>query len=218
MYLNLPTICTCVIVITGAVIATPILVKGFQRRGTGIKYESNFGIQRLPQLMILFNVLLIVLAFFTYIGLCPDIGADYPASFVLATGKPHGLVAALSWVGVAILFSGMIFMVGGWYCLGEYFTTDAEILDGQGVRDTGFFKYVMHPIYSGIIQCLLGASLASTSIYCALFTLIMVAPLWLRRAKYEEKNLLEHLGPDYKKYGDQLKWRRLVPTIFPFGV
>ncbi len=202
----------------GAIVATPIFIQGLKRRGTGIKYENNFSIQRLPQLMSVLNVLLIVLAFLSYTGICPNFGPQYPVSFVLATGEPQGIAAVISWLGVAILFSGMIFMVGGWYCLGEYFTTDAEILEGQGVRNTGFFKYVMHPIYSGIIQCLFGASLAATSIYCALFTIIMVAPLWLKRAKYEEKNLIEHLGPDYKTYGEHLKWRRLVPIIFPFGV
>jgi protein-S-isoprenylcysteine O-methyltransferase Ste14 len=76
----------------------------------------------------------------------------------------------------------------------------------------------MHPIYSGIIQCLIGASLAATSLFCAAFTLLIVAPLWLRRAKYEEDILIDHLGPDYKTYGEKMKWRRLVPSIFPFGV
>src|SRR5258708_13925299 len=40
------------------------------------------------------------------------------------------------------------------YSLGECFSTDAEVLDGHTVRNTGLLKYVMHPAYSGIIQCL----------------------------------------------------------------
>jgi protein-S-isoprenylcysteine O-methyltransferase Ste14 len=140
------------------------------------------------------------------------------AFFVLGNGKPEGIAAVISWLGVAILASGMIFMIGGWYSLGKYFSTDAELLDEHDVCRAGLFQYVMHPAYSGIIQCLLGASLAATSIFCALFTVLVVAPLWLNRAKYEEQLLLENLGQPYKKYGDDLKWRRLVPTIFPFGV
>ncbi len=218
MDLNLPTIVTCATVITGAIVATPVLIKGFQRRGTGVVYERNFAIQRAPQLLTLANVILIVFSFFFYTGLFPDgLGGLDKVLFVI--GEQQSVLGSLlSWLGVLILISGMIFMVGGWYCLGEYFTTDAEILEGQGVRTTGLYQYVMHPIYSGIIQCVVGASLASTSLFCLAFALVVVAPLWLARARYEENNILKHLGPDYKSYGDKMKWRRLVPIILPFGV
>ena len=220
MYLNSPTLCTCLLTTVGVIAAIPVLTIGFKRRGSGTKYEKNFLIQRAPQFLSLFNIALIVFAFFLYV--------DYPLSlpftasqltpFVLCQGIPHGLAAWISWFGVFVLACGFLFMVGGWYSLGKFFTTDAELLEGHKVCKAGLFKYVMHPAYSGIILCLLGASLAATSIFCALFALFVVAPLWLNRAKYEEKLLLENLGPSYKEYGDELKWRRLVPTIFPFGV
>ena len=106
-------------------------------------------------------------------------------------------------------------MVGGWYNLGEYFSIDSEVLHGQGVRKTGLYKFVMHPIYSGIIQCLVGASLAATSIICVAFTLFLSATAWLRRAKYEEEILVKNLGTGYKEYAEEMKWRRLIPKVFP---
>jgi protein-S-isoprenylcysteine O-methyltransferase Ste14 len=203
--------------VLGAVIATPALIKGFKQRGTGV-HESNFVIQRAPQLLSLANVILIVFAFLFYIQLIPlDLGG-MERLIVLMSGKPEGLPAIISWLGVIILLSGMAFMVGGWYNLGEYFSTDSEILEGQGVRKTGLYGSVMHPIYSGIIQCLVGASMAATSIFCVAFALFVVAPLWLKRAKYEEKILVQHLGPGYEEYGQEMNWRRLVPKVFPFGV
>lgn len=116
------------------------------------------------------------------------------------------------------MFSGLVFMIGGWYSLGDYFTTDAEVLDKHGICKTGLLRYVMHPAYSGIIQSLLGASLASLSLSSALITLVVVAPLWLNRAKYEEKLMLEAFGESYQSYADELKWRRLIPPFFPIGV
>lgn len=217
MFLNLQTVSTCAIVLTGAIVATPVLIKGFKQRGTGI-HESNFVIQRAPQLLSLLNVVFIVFAFLFYIEIIPGLGTNLQYLFVLETGKLTDLMAIISWLGVLTLLSGMIFMVGGWYCLGEYFSTDSEVLEGQGVRKTGFYKYVMHPIYSGIIQCLVGASLTTLSPFCLLFALFIVAPLWLKRAKYEEKILADYLGPDYRSYGEELRWRRLVPVVFPFGV
>jgi protein-S-isoprenylcysteine O-methyltransferase Ste14 len=124
----------------------------------------------------------------------------------------------MSWTGCVILLSGLVFMIGGWYSLGEMFSTDAEVMDNHAVRDTGLLSLVMHPAYSGIIQSLLGSSLAATSVLGALFTLCVVAPLWLRRAKYEEQLLIENLGQSYKDYAENMKWRRLVPRFFPIGV
>ncbi len=217
MYLNLQTMFTCAIVITGAIIATPILIKGFKQRGTGI-YEPNFFIQRAPQLLSLANVVLIVFAFLFYVQLIPAEFGGIERLIVLTSGNPHGFAAAISWLGVVLLLSGMFFMVGGWYNLGEYFSTDSEVLYGQGVRKTGLYEYVMHPIYSGIIQCLVGASLAATSMIALAFALLVVAPLWLRRARYEEEILVKNLGTGYKEYAEEMKWRRLVPKVFPFGV
>jgi protein-S-isoprenylcysteine O-methyltransferase len=124
----------------------------------------------------------------------------------------------ISWLGVPVLVSGMVFMIGGWYSLGECFSTDAEVLTDHKVKNSGLLRYVMHPAYSGIIQCLLGASISSTSLVAVAWCLGLVAPLWLRRAKYEEALLIENLGDPYKEYAEQTKWRRLVPTFFPIGV
>ena len=51
-----------------------------------------------------------------------------------------------------------------------------------------------------------------------LVTVVLVAPLWLKRAKYEEQLLLESLGQSYREYAEQLKWRRLIPRFIPIGV
>lgn len=200
----------------GAIVAAPVLIKGFTRRGKGIKYEQNFLIQRAPQLMSLLTIALISVSFvaFNHIGG----GGVLVPFFALSSGEVSGITLVISWLGVAVLLSGLIFMIGGWYSLGEFFSTDAEVMDNHTVRDTGLLAFVMHPAYSGIIQSLLGASLAATSPVAALFTIAVVAPLWLRRAKYEERLLIEALGQSYKDYAENMKWRRLVPRFFPIGV
>jgi protein-S-isoprenylcysteine O-methyltransferase Ste14 len=76
----------------------------------------------------------------------------------------------------------------------------------------------MHPAYSGIIQSLLGASIAAVSPICTALTLFVIMPLWLNRAKYEEKLLIESLGEPYKEYAKSLNWRRLIPNFIPIGV
>ena len=72
--------------------ATPVLFKGFQRRGKGVFYENNYMIQRAPQMATLANVIVIVPAF---LAAYPDIRLEVIAedSFVdvLAAGCDAGI-------------------------------------------------------------------------------------------------------------------------------
>jgi protein-S-isoprenylcysteine O-methyltransferase Ste14 len=213
---NAPTLAEMGLIATGAIVATPALYKAFKRRGKGVFYENDYMIQRAPQMATLVNVVVISLAFFAYNNVFLD--RSLQPLLTLGNVMPPAAAEAVSWLGVLVLMSGLVFMIGGWYSLGECFSTDAEVLEGHKVRRTGMLKYVMHPAYSGIIQSCLGSGLAAVSLPAALISVAVVAPLWLRRAKYEEKLLLDSLGPDYRQYAEDLKWRRLVPAIIPIGV
>lgn len=216
MPLNPPTLVTAILALVAGMIATPVLYQGFARRGKGVFYEKNFIIQRAPQYSTLVAVVILIAGHLAG----NDIIGNETVKSILATGMLFGPQAseAIAWTGVAIFISGLVFMIGGWYSLGECFTTDAEVLDGHKVRKGGLLSLVMHPAYSGIIQSVLGASLAANCLLATAFTLFVVAPLWLNRAKYEESLLLESLGPEYKQYAEEMKWRRLVPKFFPIGV
>jgi protein-S-isoprenylcysteine O-methyltransferase Ste14 len=163
------------------------------------------------------NVALIVVSFFTENKTIPTLPMAVPL-LTLTVDEPSGLLAAVSWAGVLIMISGLIFMIGGWYSLGEAFSTDAELLEGQQVKDTGLLRFVMHPAYSGIIQSIVGAATAALSPLALMFAFVVVAPLWLSRAKYEEELLVNTFGDKYKEYAAKLKWRRLVPSFIPIGV
>ncbi len=217
MTFNIPSMTVVGLLFIGIALSVPVLYKGFSRRGKGTFYESNFLIQRAPQLLSGVNVALIVLSFMVYNNVISGIPGLTPV-LSLTNSEPSGALLVISWLGVLIMISGFIFMIGGWYSLGEAFSTDAELLEGQEVKDSGLLKFVMHPAYSGIIQSLVGASIAGLSPLSLLFALFVVAPLWLRRAKYEEELLVKTFGEKYKDYATKLKWRRLVPSFFPIGV
>ena len=216
MHLNLPTLASVLLVAFGGALSAPVLYRGFSRRGKGVKYESNFLIQRAPQLA---SGLAAVLITFSFLGFNHILkGHGVAPILTLAPLMPRVAGLIVAWIGVALLLCGLIFMIGGWYSLGECFSTDAELLDGQTVRKNGLLKYVMHPAYSGIIQSLLGASIAALSPASALTVIFLVAPLWLKRAKYEEELLIHTFGQGYMDYAQELGWRRLVPSFFPIGV
>ena len=216
MIFNLPTLTVLVLLAIGCALSFPVLYKGFSRRGKGVVYESNFWIQRAPQLLSGVNVALIVISYGVFNGHIT--GSPALKLLSLSPGEPSGALLIISWLGVVEMLTGFVFMIGGWYSLGEAFSTDAELLEGQEVKDSGLLRFVMHPAYSGIIQSLVGASIAALSPLSLGFALLVVAPLWLRRAKYEEELLVKTFGEKYKEYAAKLKWRRLVPKFFPIGV
>jgi len=189
------------------VASLPIAVQGVRRRGTGATHESLFWVQRAPQIAVLLNIVLIVAAF----ELSPDGVGNLFAHLPLAAS---GLVA---WCGVALYLSGLIFVVGGWYSLGENFSTDAELLAGQSVTNRGLYRFVLHPVYSGVGQALFGAGLASGALIAIFFTALLVVPLGYRRARYEESLLIGRFGEQYRRYAESVGWRRLVPKFVPFG-
>jgi len=209
-------------------LAMPALIRGFLRRGTGRRYERRFAIQRAPQLAIGVTLFLVSAAFeaieFVLGTGEPAFGkrvfeAWRPALplLSLALVTPPLLAGAVSWVGVTLSGVGLIFLVAGWYALGSAFSTDAEVLAEQELRQGGPFRFVMHPVYSGIVQFLFGSAVATLSPVCALATVGMVAPLLLRRARYEERLLTEEFGAAYLEYAERMSWRRLVPKRIPFG-
>jgi protein-S-isoprenylcysteine O-methyltransferase Ste14 len=189
------------------VASLPIVARGLRRRGTGVKYESLFWMQRAPQIAVFLNVVLIVAAFELPRGRMGNLFTHVPA-------EASGLIA---WFGVALYLSGLTFLVGGWYSLGTNFSTDAELLANQSVTNRGLYRFVLHPVYSGVAQALLGAGLASGSLMAAVFTALIVVPLGHRRARYEETLLVERFGEQYRRYAESVGWRRLVPRFVPFG-
>ena len=159
-----PTDLLLLLVGVGALLAAPVLFRGFSRRGKGVQYEKNFLIQRAPQLASVAAILLVVIAILLHNGRWGPFPGMIPFAILGLDGLLEGPALVISWLGIAILVSGLVFMIGGWYTLGEFFSTDAEVMEKQTVRNTGLFGQVMHPSYSGIIQSLLGVSLVSTSI------------------------------------------------------
>lgn len=184
-----------------SIAAIPALIGGFRRRGTGRVYENRFWIQRAPQLAVAVNVCALYL--------------DRPMarSFSIAGFLPVPVATLVAWSGVMLAAYGALLLLRGWYALGENLSVDAELLHHQALCTTGPYKVVMHPVYAGIIHTLLGASLALLSSVSAAVTIGLVAPLFARRARYEEGLLTAAFGNAYTEYGNRMGWHRFLPTF-----
>jgi protein-S-isoprenylcysteine O-methyltransferase Ste14 len=117
--------------------------------------------------------------------------------------------ALLFWIGVALMLAGLVFR---WYAikvLGKFFTRDVATRSGQYVVETGPYRLIRHPSYSGSLLMFLGMGLAMTN-WASLLVLVLGALLgYAWRVHVEEQVLCADLGQPYRDY--MLRTKRFIP-------
>jgi protein-S-isoprenylcysteine O-methyltransferase Ste14 len=114
------------------------------------------------------------------------------------------------WIGFALFAAGIA--LGGWArrALGESFTPFPKPVDGATQVARGPYRFVRHPIYSGIVMSAAGWALAWNSIAGALLALSLLA-FFDMKARREER-WLESAYPGYAGY--RRRTRKLVPFLY----
>ena len=77
--------------------------------------------------------------------------------------------------------------------------------------DSGVFRVIRHPIYTGAILFYLGAILITFSLLSAVFWLVIILAYFLI-ARYEERILTKEFGEGYTAY--KKRTGMLFPKIF----
>jgi protein-S-isoprenylcysteine O-methyltransferase len=121
----------------------------------------------------------------------------------------HRQIAIVSFV---LCFLGVAFR---WYAivhLGRFFTTNVAIAKNHRVVDTGPYRFIRHPSYTGALLAAfaLGLSFGNWAVLLIIFLPILTATCW--RMHVEEAALLGALGERYRSYM-QRTWR-LLPGIY----
>ena len=127
--------------------------------------------------------------------------------------------AAIRWNRVALFFAGIALMLAGiafrWYAisvLGRFFTFDVAVHAGHTLVDTGPYRYIRHPSYTGGLITEIGMGLALGNWAALLAILGCMGIGYAYRISVEEAALVGTLGEAYKEY--QRRTRRLVPFVF----
>jgi protein-S-isoprenylcysteine O-methyltransferase Ste14 len=126
--------------------------------------------------------------------------------------------AAIPWFRPQVTVAGIVLiLLGGglrWWAiltLGRYFTFDVAVRSTQKVVQTGPYRLIRHPAYSGTLLSLLGIGLALAN--WASLAAILAGAIFglLYRVRVEEQALIDALGQPYVDYMRHTK--RFIPFI-----
>lgn len=130
-----------------------------------------------------------------------------PIAFLNLAVLPRsvGLVAA----GVALTAAGLAFCVWARAHLAGNWSGTVTVKQAHSLVRDGPYRYVRHPIYTGLLLALVGSALVRDEWRGVLAVAIAFAALW-RKLRLEEQWMTETFGEDYQRY------RREVPALVPF--
>jgi protein-S-isoprenylcysteine O-methyltransferase len=116
------------------------------------------------------------------------------------------------WAGAAVALSGVVLRVWSVATLGRYFTYVVKVTPDQKVVETGPYRLIRHPSYTGAL--LTGTGIGLSLRFAAAPAIILLTSFlgyWIRMA-VEERALAEGIGGPYRAYMTRTK--RLIPFIW----
>jgi protein-S-isoprenylcysteine O-methyltransferase Ste14 len=136
-------------------------------------------------------------------------------AFLIRSNWHHGEGAGLhvgpvlSGVGLALWVAGLAFAVWARLYIGRNWGMPMTRRAQPGLVTTGPYRFVRHPIYSGILLAVIGTALATT--LWALIAAALVGAFFAFSATREEKFLAGEFPDSYPAY--QARTKMLVPFV-----
>jgi len=116
------------------------------------------------------------------------------------------------WLGLLFYGFGVFLRLWGIIKLGKQFTRNVNISIEDKIIKNGPFRFLRHPLYSGLLSTLIGINFYTGSIIGLIMTLGVFLPLLLKRIRLEEEMLFKAFGYDYKVWAQSRS--RLVPFVY----
>ncbi len=126
---------------------------------------------------------------------------------MLAARPAYGPIGGLEGIYAGLQVVGAVFASFALLSLGRSFGLVAA---NRGIRTSGAYRYVRHPVYSGYILVDIGYLLENPSLRNALLFVVVVAFQVVRMVE-EERTLVE--DPAYQAYCRRVR-NRVVPYLF----
>jgi protein-S-isoprenylcysteine O-methyltransferase Ste14 len=115
-------------------------------------------------------------------------------------------------IGVMLFVGGLFLRWWAIVTLGRFFTVDVTIEKDHELVESGPFRVVRHPSYTGVLLEFAGFALSLGNWVALLVILLPIVAAFIHRMNVEEEALTRALGTHYAEYMKHTK--RLVPFIY----
>jgi protein-S-isoprenylcysteine O-methyltransferase len=143
------------------------------------------------------------------------IAASYWIAFWLwAYHRPPGPLLGdwAIWVGAAVAVAGAALRIWSVRTLGRYFTYVVKVSDDQPVVESGPYRLLRHPSYTGALLVAIGIGLSLRYVLAPVILGGMQLVAYSIRMAVEERALAEGIGEPYRAYMRRTK--RIVPFLW----
>ncbi|HEY4153670.1 MAG TPA: isoprenylcysteine carboxylmethyltransferase family protein [Pseudolysinimonas sp.] len=138
-------------------------------------------------------------------------GAVIIAAHLTWAAIPFARVA-LFVIGVALMVLGTAFRAWSVIVLGRNFTVYVQVRDEQPVVETGPYRLLRHPSYTGLLAVCLGIGLALGNWLALIVVVVLPTIAIVVRIRVEERALLAGIGEPYRRFAATRK--RLIPWVW----
>ncbi len=118
---------------------------------------------------------------------------------------------ALRWTGLWVLAAGVALRLGPMLELGRRFVSVVALQPGHALHTRGFYTWIRHPSYLGILLMDLGFAGVFRSA-AALALMPVVFWMFKRRMDVEEAFMVEQFAGEYREYMERT--RRILPWVY----
>jgi protein-S-isoprenylcysteine O-methyltransferase Ste14 len=125
---------------------------------------------------------------------------------------PVYLNESLKYIGLATIIMGIIIRFIAIKQLGKFFTVDVTIRANHQLMQSGLYKLLRHPSYTGCLLSFLGYGIALNNWISLVVLFIPILLIFIYRMNVEEKVLTQQFGEKYLDYISRTK--RLIPFLY----
>jgi protein-S-isoprenylcysteine O-methyltransferase len=121
----------------------------------------------------------------------------------------------MPWINVLGIVLTLVGLAIRWYSityLGRFFTVNVAIATDHELIDTGPYRAVRHPSYTGALLAFLGLAICMQNWASLLILMTGTTASFLYRMHVEERALTGAFGDRYRQY--QQRTARLIPGIY----
>ena len=118
----------------------------------------------------------------------------------------------IKYIGLAIIFTGILMRLIIIKSLGKFFTADVTIRQGHELKKDGFYKFLRHPSYFASLLSFIGFAISLNNLVSLLIVVAAILSAFINRIKVEERTLIDYFGQEYVDYKKTTK--RLIPFVY----